>query len=230
MILLCSCPHLISQGRSRLQSLSLGKLGCACLLAHQDCPLPPLLLGQAANHLTKLTLEHLTYNCSLTRLQLETFLQAIQQDTKLKELLLSSVPSLTDVNPAILTSAFRKIEKITLSTINLNLEQAQTLFLEIEKGTSAIKELCIYHLANNPHDQVKNVESSILAGAVNQLEKADFLNVNLNSQQVTAVLTRSLRGTRLHQLKLDRFDPDRSHLFLPASLMDNITFNFDFSQ
>lgn len=220
----------VTEMQTSLHTLGLSRLGSSCPHGHTSCPLPPLLLGQAANCLTRLTLDNLGFTCSLTGEQMEEFFKALQNDTKLKELILSSIPAFVTVNPHVLTEGLRKVKKLVLSTVNLSLEQANSLFCAIKTGTTKLKELSIYFKPINTYNELKNLEASILAGALNMLERVVFENVNLNSHQVSEVLKLSLKKTQLQELKLDRYDADRSHLFLDPIVLDNISFSFEFRQ
>ena len=88
---------------------------------------------------------------------METFFKALKDDTKLKELILSSIPAFVTVNPHVLTSALGKVEKLVLSTVNLSLEQANSLFCNIQTGTTKLKELSIYFKPINTYNELKNV-------------------------------------------------------------------------
>ena len=171
-----------------------------------------------------------TLSSSLTGEQMETFFKALKDDTKLKELILSSIPAFVTVNHHILTSALGKVEKLVLSTVNLSLEQANSLFCAIKTGTTKLKEMSIYFKPINTYNELKNIQANILAGALNMLERVVFENVNLNSHQVSEVLQHSLKKTKLQELILDRYDADRSHLFLDSILLDHISFSFEFRQ
>lgn len=216
------------QGNGSLETLSLNKLGSSCPNGHLECPLPPALLGRAANKLTKLILDNLGWTCSVSGEQMEVFFQGITEDTDLKELVLSSAPYVTGVNPVLLVSALMKLEKITFSLTYITLEQIQALMMAVQ-GKTILKELSIYLTSDIKYNIIQILDASILAAGINCLEKVQFENVNLDSEQVGMIMSESLKGTKLQELKLDRYDKDRSHLYLPIELLDKIPFTFEFN-
>ena len=220
----------ICEGKSSVTSLALTKLGSGCINAHTDCPLSAGLLGQATGKLNKLCLDNLGWSCNLTTDKLEALFQGIKEGTALKELILSKV-HIAPVNPRVLAQALTRVEKITLSEANLSLEQAQAIFTAIKVGDKAINQLSIYQMANNDcYNMVRRVDGQLLAEGLALLERVSLENVHLDSTQVTAILDHGLQhGSRMKELRLDRFDSDRSHIFLPASLLDHLPFDFQFN-
>jgi len=220
----------ICEGQSSVTSLALTKLGSGCINAHTDCPLSAGLLGQATGKLTKLCLDSLGWTCNLTTDKLEALFQGIKEDTALKELILSKV-HIAPVNSEVLAQSLTRVEKVTLSEANLSLEQAKAIFTAIKHGGKAISQLSIYQMANNDcYNMVRRVDGQLLAEGMSLLERVSLENVHLDSRQVTALLDHGLQhGSRLKELRLDRFDADRSHIFLPASLLDNLPFDFHFN-
>ena len=221
----------ICEGKSSVTSLALTKLGSGCINAHTDCPLSARLLGQATEKLNKLCLDNLGWTCNLTTDKLEALFQGIMEGTALKELILSKV-HIAPVNPQVLAQALTRVEKITLSEANLSMEQAKAILTAIKDGDKAINQLSIYQMANNDcFNMVRRVDGQLLAEGLALLERVSLENVHLDSSQVTSVLDHGLQhGSRLKELRLDRFDADRSHIFLPASLLDHLPFDFQFNQ
>ena len=221
----------ICEGKSSVTSLALTKLGSGCINAHTDCPLSAHLLGQATGKLNKLCLDNLGWTCNLTTDKLEALFQGIKEGTALKELILSKV-HIAPVNPQVLAQALTRVEKITLSEANLSMEQAKAILNAIKDGDKAINQLSIYQMANNDcFNMVRRVDGQLLAEGLALLERVSLENVHLDSSQVTSVLDHGLQhGSRLKELRLDRFDADRSHIFLPASLLDHLPFDFQFNQ
>ena len=220
----------ICEGKSAVTSLSLTKLGSGCINAHTDCPLSAGLLGQATIKLTKLCLDNLGWTCNLTTDKLEALLRGIREGTALRELILSKV-HIAPANPKVLAEALTRVEKVTLSEANLSLEQAKAIFTSIKDGNKTINQLSIYQMGNNDcYNMVRRVSGQLLAEGLSLLERVSLENVNLNSLQVTAILDHVLHhGSRLKELRLDRFDAERSHIFLPASLLDHLPFDFHFN-
>ena len=219
----------ICEGQSSVTSLALNKLGSGCINSHTDCPLSAYLLGRATQKLNKLCLDSLGWTCNLTTDRLETVCRSVKEDTSLKELILSNI-HIAPVNPQVLADALTKVEKVTLSMANLSLEQAKALLTGIKAGNKAIKSLSIYQMTNNDgYNMLRRVEGQLLAEGFTLLERVSLENVHLNTCQVTAILDHCLQhGSRLQELRLDRFDAERSHVFLPASLLDNLPFEFLF--
>ena len=223
----------ICKGKSSVTSMALSKLGSGCINAHIDCPLSAALLGQAAGKLNKLCLDSLGWTCNLTTDKLETIFQGISEGTTLKELILSKV-HIAPVNPQILAGALTRVEKVILSEANLSLEQAKAMFTAIKGGDKTINQLSIYQMSNNHladcYNMVRRVDGQLLAGGLALLERVSLENVHLDSRQVTAILDHGLQhGSRLKELRLDRFDAERSHIFLPSSLLDHLPFDFQFN-
>ena len=77
---------------------------------------------------------------------------------------------------------------------------------------------------------MRQLEAPLLAGALNLLTRVVLEGVHLGSHQAAAVLAQGVAGSRLQHLKLDRFDSDRSHLFLAPGLIEQLPFEFQFSQ
>ena len=191
------------------------------------------MLGQATGKLNKLCLDSLGWTCNLTTDKLETIFQGISVGTTLKELILSKV-HIAPVNPQILAGALTKVEKVILSEANLSLEQAKAMFTAIKGGEKTINQLSIYQMSNNQladcYNMVRRVDGQLLAGGLALLERVSLENVHLDSRQVTAILDHALQhGSRLKELRLDRFDAERSHIFLPSSLLDHLPFDFQFN-
>jgi len=224
------------EGRTAITSLLLNRLGCGCPYSHSCCPLPPALLARASHTLRKLTLDTLGWTCNLTTEQLESFLLGILPDTQLEELTLASFP-LAAANPSILATALTRVSKLTLSTSMLSLDQCVSLFTALQAGDCRLRELSIYNLPSNPlplttpYNMLDQVHPTLLSGALCQLEKAAMEHCYLTSDQVVAVLGRA-RGeaSRLQELRVDRYDREKSHLYLPPSLTDNTPFLFQFNQ
>ena len=227
---LSSLLSAICEGRSPVTSLALNKLGSGCINAHTDCPLSAPLLGKATGKLNKLCLDSLGWTCNLTTDKLEALFKGIRQGTALKELILSNI-HIAPVNPHVLAEALTRVDKVTLSQANLSLDQAKAIFTAIKDGDKAINQLSIYQMTNNDcYNMVRRVEGQLLAEGLALLERASLENVHLDSSQVTAILDLGLQhGSRMKELRLDRYDADRSHIFLPASLLDHLPFDFQFN-
>jgi len=220
----------IVDGRTAIASLLLNRLGCGCPNSHSCCPLPPALLAQASNSLRKLTLDTLGWTCNLTTEQLESFLLGILPDTQLEELTLSTFP-LAAANPSILANALTRVSKLTLSTSMMTLDQCVSLFTALQAGGCRLRELSIYNLPSNSNNMLDQVHPSLLAGALCQLERVAMEHCHLTSDQVVAVLGRARgAGSRLQELRVDRYDREKSHLYLPSSLTDNTPVLFQFNQ
>ena len=83
--------------------------------------------------------------------------------------------------------AIPTLRKVTLNAVNLGLLQTQLFLERIRQGKTNLKELSInFDSFNNRenNNRVKKVEASLLAGALNQLERVKLGNVNLSGMQV----------------------------------------------
>ena len=165
-------------------------------------------LGQASQKLTKLSVNIAHVGARETRY----FFEGLGfSGSKLKELVLSNLPNSslrhTDLSALIKALEITSISTLVLNSINLDQEQARSLFEQIQKGASKLKNLSIFFESFNNrtnHNQVRTLDAALLAGALNRLEKVVLGNVNLNSQQVEAVLREALGGTKLRELRVDR--------------------------
>ena len=228
----------ISQGHSAIKSLRLNRLGCECPLTHNDCPMSSKLLGQASNKLTHLTLKDISFNRynlmqEARNFNLEKMFDATEEETSLRELVVASNPHFSFISPSVLTSALVRIESVVLISVDLALQQSLDFFAGLKThNTGKLRKLRIQYNSYNNRDNnnsVKHVNAALLAEALNNLEHVELQNVNLSSEQATAILDRSLKGTKLKTLRLDRFDADRQHLFVSAKLMAEIPFSFEFN-
>jgi hypothetical protein len=226
----------LAAGGTSLRTLGLARLGSCCPRSHQaTCPVPPDLLGRAAASLDRLVLDSLGH--SLGDGQKQEFFLALGSSPGLRELTLSSLP-LPGVSPAVLASALSsRLHRLNLSNVGLTVEQARELFTVINGGGTGLQELSVYYSpagASQPRDpltsSVRQLEAPLLAGALNLRTRVALEGVHLDSEQAAAVLARGVVGSKLQHLKLDRFDSDRSHLFLAPGLIEQLPFEFQFCQ
>lgn len=178
----------IFEGRSLVEKLELGEIGSdECSNYHDICPVPARMLGQAASKLRVLSVQDMPFNAS----QLEAFFKAFSKpESLLEELTISDAPNMVDLEPSTLANilAIPTLKKLTLNAVNLGLLQTQLFLEKIRQGQTNLKELSInfdsFHNRDN-NNRVRKVESSLLAEAVNQLEKVKLGNVNLSGTQVS---------------------------------------------
>lgn len=177
----------IINGRSRMEKLVLGDLAAdECSNYHDVCPVPARMLGQAASKLKVLSAQEMPFNGS----QLEAFFRAFSNpESLLEELTISEAPNMVDLDPGTLAKvlAIPTLRKVTLNAVNLGLLQTQLFLERIRQGKTNLKELSInFDSFNNRenNNRVKKVEASLLAGALNQLERVKLGNVNLSGMQV----------------------------------------------
>ena len=178
----------IFEGRSLVEKLELGEIGSdECSNYHDICPVPARMLGQAASKLRVLSVQDMPFNAS----QLEAFFKAFSKpESLLEELTISDAPNMVDLDPSTLANilAIPTLKKLTLNAVNLGLLQTQLFLERIRQGQTNLKELSInfdsFHNRDN-NNRVRKVESSLLAEAVNQLERVKLGNVNLSGTQVS---------------------------------------------
>ena len=178
----------IFEGRSLVEKLELGEIGSdECSNYHDICPVPARMLGQAASKLRVLSIQDMPFNAS----QLEAFFKAFSKpESLLEELTISDAPNMVDLDPSTLANVLTipTLKKITLNAVNLGLLQTQLFMERIRQGQTNLKELSInfdsFHNRDN-NNRVRKVESSLLADAVNQLERVKLGNVNLSGRQAS---------------------------------------------
>ena len=178
----------IFEGRSLVEKLELGEIGSdECSNYHDICPVPARMLGQAASKLRVLSVQDMPFNAS----QLEAFFKAFSKpESLLEELTISDAPNMVDLDPSTLAKvlAIPTLKKLTLNAVNLGLLQTQLFLERIRQGQTNLKELSInfdsFHNRDN-NNRVRKVDSSLLAEAVNQLERVKLGNVNLSGTQVS---------------------------------------------
>ena len=170
-----------------MEKLVLGDLAAdECSNYHDVCPVPARMLGQAASKLKVLSAQEMPFNGS----QLEAFFRAFSNpESLLEELTISEAPNMVDLDPGTLAKvlAIPTLRKVTLNAVNLGLLQTQLFLERIRQGKTNLKELSInFDSFNNRenNNRVKKVEASLLAGALNQLERVKLGNVNLSGMQV----------------------------------------------
>ena len=178
----------VFDGRSLVKKLELGDISSPeCSNHHDICPVPARMLGQAASKLRVLSIQDMPFNAS----QLEAFFRAFSKpESLLEELTISDAPNMVDLNPSTLAKVLEipTLQKITLNAVNLGLLQTRLFLERIRQGQTNLRELSInfdsFHNRDN-NNRVRKVESSLLAEAVNQLEKVKLGNVNLSGTQVS---------------------------------------------
>ena len=165
-------------------------------------------LGQASQKLSKLSVNIAQVGARETRYFFEG---VAYSGSSLKELVLSNLPNSslrhTDLGSLIQALQITSISTLVLNSINLDQEQARNLFEKIQQGATKLKNMSIFFESfnnRNNHNQVRALDASLLAGALNRLEKVVLGNVNLSSEQVEAVLRGALGGTELRELRVDR--------------------------
>ena len=150
----------------------------------------PGLLAGTIKKLETLNLE----NVRLTKLQTESILAAISEDSQLKSLDIS-VNDLSSVNPRLLTGAVKRLETLNVEYVRLTKLQSESIFAAISED-SQLKSL------NIKYNDLSSVKPKLLARAVNKLETANMHGTRLTSQQYNMILSQSLVHTSLVRLRL----------------------------
>ena len=132
----------------------------------------------------------------LTVQQWEAIFTAISEGgCKLKRLVIYG-NNLSRVDPGLLARALTRVEEVVMYQPRLTGPQQEAILTAISSGDSRLKKLDI------EHNKLSTVDPSLLASAVNRLEKVKILGGQLTVEQVAAILTRSLLETSLRRLEM----------------------------
>jgi len=175
---------MVREGKSNLKTLKLS--------GNDLDGLPPALFAQAINKLEAFELNH----CGLTETHITYLLEMVRDgDTSLKSLRLGS--SRTEhVSPNLIAGSLTKLEKVEICD-QLHPQQLNLLLSAIASGTCKLKNLALKFL-------LEEVEPSLLASAVCQLEIASFSSESLSSEHLKAMFSQT--KTKLRRLGLGRLD------------------------
>ena len=118
----------------------------------------------------------------------------------LKELYIPYNPNVKHVSPSLLAS-MAQLERVQMVHCELTCPQVTTLCKAINGGKLPLKELDIRH--NRPLEKHWDVDSNILATAVNKLEKVHL--VRISGEQLSKILSQSIVHTRLKYLYIEDY-------------------------
>jgi hypothetical protein len=150
-----------------------------------------VLLASAVTRLEEVNLE-MTWP---TREQMDALLTAVGKGSRLKNLNLSH--SIVFSAPALLAEAVHKLEELNLEDTRLTRQQVESILTASLRIDSKLKRM---NLSDN--GTLSEVDTSLLARAVNNLEEVNLHGVFLLPQQVEAILTGVTRGSRLRKLDI----------------------------
>jgi len=154
--------------------------------------IPPVIMARAFQCLTSLNIE----DTDISAAQLETFFQSLG-DQSLRQMTEVSIGhnDLSTVDPNIFAAALNKIAKVNINATSITKEQVEELFKAILMKSS-LKQL---NLSTN---DFSSVNTSLMAVALNKLEKAFMFYTGLTEHQVEAILNIGLKETNLVYLDL----------------------------
>lgn len=154
--------------------------------------IPPIIMARAFQCLTSLNIE----DTDISAPQLETFFQSLQ-DQSWRQLAEVSIGhnDLSTVDSNIFASALNNIAKVNVNATSITKDQVEELFKAILMK-SFLKQL---NLSTN---DFSSVNTSLMAAAINKLEKAFMFGTGLTEYQVEAILNVGLKETNLVYLDL----------------------------
>ena len=154
--------------------------------------IPPAILARAFQSLTSLNIE----DSDITSAQTETFFQNLKENTgnELKDVSIGH-NDLSSVDPETFAGALKHIAKVNINATSITKDQTEELFRAILMK-SALKQL---NLSTN---DFSSVNTTLMATAINRLEKAFMFYTGLTEHQVEAILNVGMRDTNLVHLDL----------------------------
>ena len=131
---------------------------------------------------------------NITSEQVRTLFTILCHWSQLKSLNLS-VNNLSTVDPAVLSTAVNRLEKLDLNMTKMTSEQVQVLFTTMCQE-SQLKKLVI---SNN---NLSTVEPEVLATAVNKLEEVGMWKTHITSEQAQTLFAAIAEGSSLKKLRI----------------------------
>jgi len=101
--------------------------------------------------------------------------------------------NLSEVNPKLIERGLSKLEKVALPSSHLTTEQVQAIFAELKLNS----QLDYLGLSEN---YLSSVNPDDLAAVVTNIAEVDLSDTQLNTEQITAVLTRVQQNSKLKSL------------------------------
>ena len=153
----------------------------------------PGILARAFHSLTSLNIE----DTDITSFQSEAFFQNLKENggNQLKYVAIGH-NDLSSVDPQTFAGALKNIAKVNINATSITKDQVEALFKEILIKSSSLKEL---NLSTN---DFSTVNTTLMARAINKLEKAFMFYTGLTEHQVEEILNLGLRETNLLHLDL----------------------------
>eukprot|EP00092_Neocalanus_flemingeri_P034686 GFUD01037737.1.p1 GENE.GFUD01037737.1~~GFUD01037737.1.p1 ORF type:complete len:476 (-),score=87.05 GFUD01037737.1:267-1694(-) len=154
--------------------------------------IPPTIIARAFQPLISLNIE----DTDISPAQSEAFFQSLKENRG-KQLTFLSIGhnDLSSVPPEIFAGALKNITKVNINATGITPDQAEALFTVILVNSS-LKELQI------STNDFSSVNTSLMARAINNLERAFMFYTGLTEQQVEEILQLGLKETNLLHLDL----------------------------
>jgi len=159
-----------------------------------DLLLEGMVLSKLARKLVELDLG----STSLKAVQLEEFMVSVARSPgKLKNLILQG-NDLERVDAGVIARMATKIESLNIAKTELSSKQAEEIFKAIADSPGVLKDL------NMDSNDLREVDSNVMADALNKLEKVWLSDMPLLTQgQMRMILTQALeKGTALKELSI----------------------------